>query len=73
MKTRDKLKLKSLQSQWIGKTYRKQEDAKSQAYKHILLKIHVSIYLCESITWIPIQIIYVDRHFRPFPLVVVKW
>ena len=50
MKTRDKLKLKSLQSQWIGKTYRKQEDAKSQAYKHILLKIHVSIYLCESIT-----------------------
>ena len=50
MKTRDKLKLKSLQSQWIGKTYRKQEDAKSQAHKHILLKIHVSIYLCESIT-----------------------
>ena len=33
----------------------------------MLLKIPASIYLLESFTGIPIQILYVHRHFKDFP------
>ena len=57
--------MKSLKSERIG------EETTQEARRHqvnkvetIFLKIPASIYLLESINWIPIQILYADGHFE---------
>ena len=52
--------------QWIGNWITTQQEKTSEANKErcILLKILASIYLLESFTWIPIQILYVHGHFK---------
>ena len=63
MKTRDKAEIASIAMDREN-NHTGSKKTPSNKVKHILLKIHASIYLFESITWIPIQILYVDRHFE---------
>ena len=55
-----------LDKQWIGNWITTQQEKTSKANKEtcILMKILASIYLLESFTWIPIQILYVHGHFK---------
>ena len=52
-----------------GKSYAEHSNTRPSILatsRGVLLKIHASIYLLESITWIPIQIIYNDGHFENY-------
>ena len=63
MKTRDKAEIASIAMDRRENNHTGSKKTPSNKVKRILLKIHASIYLFESITWIPIQL-YVDRHFE---------
>ena len=52
-----------------GKSYAKHSNTRPSILatsRGVLLKIHASICLLESITWIPIQILYNDGHFENY-------
>ena len=55
---------KSLKSHRIGKiTTQQARPHHVNEVRRFLLRISAKTYLLESITWIPIQILYVHRHF----------
>ena len=52
-------------SQWIGKIItQKAKTSKVNKVRCSLLQTLASIYILESFTWIPIQILYVHGHFN---------